>query len=128
MPDTLHHILHVEDAPAIRRIVALALGRVGGFEVRSAESGAEALHMLSQALPQLLLLDVMMPDMDGPMLLSQLRARDDTATLPVMFMTAKGSDDERAHLRQLGAVAVLEKPFDPMTLAAVVRQHWAAQT
>ena len=79
MPDTLHHILHVEDDPAIRRIVALALGRVGGFAVRSAESGAEALHMLSQALPQLLLLDVMMPDMDGPMLLSQLRAHRDPA-------------------------------------------------
>lgn len=127
MPAALLKILHVEDDPAIRKIVALALGRVGGFEMQSAASGVEALELLSQGLPQLVLLDVMMPDMDGPMLLSRLRARADTADLPVMFMTAKGSDDERAHLRALGAVAVLEKPFDPMTLAAVVQQHWEAQ-
>lgn len=124
MANTLRRILHVEDDPAIRRIAALALGRVGGFEVRSAASADEALAVLAEWQPQLILLDVMMPVVDGPMLLTRLRSGAETAGLPVMFMTAKGREDERAHLKGLGALAVLEKPFDPMTLASTVRQHW----
>jgi two-component system, OmpR family, response regulator len=121
----LARVLHVEDDPAIRRVAHLALARVGGLTVESAGSAAEALTCLERFAPQLILMDVMMPEVDGPELLRQLRARPDTATTPVVFMTAKGLSSEHAELQALGAIAVLEKPFDPMTLAATLQHLWA---
>lgn len=121
----LERLLHVEDDPAIRRVAHLALARVGGLTVESAGSAAEALACLERFSPQLILMDVMMPEVDGPELLRQLRHRPDTASTPVVFMTAKGLKSEHIALQALGAAAVLEKPFDPMTLAATLQQLWA---
>lgn len=122
----LSRVLHVEDDPAIRKVAQLALVKVGGLTVESAESAAAALACLDTFTPQLILLDVMMPGVDGPELLRQLRARPDTAATPVVFMTAKGLASEHAELLALGAAAVLEKPFNPMTLAQTLQQQWAA--
>ena len=126
MRPALRKVLVVEDNPDIRTIVRAALEMMGGFEVRACESGAEALEAVAQFGPQLMLLDVMMPDLDGPGVLGRLRERPDTAALPVVFLTAKAAPSEIQRLRALGALNVLTKPFDPMTLHEQVQAIWAA--
>lgn len=91
------------------------------FEVRTAGSGAEALEQAGQWRPALILLDVMMPGMDGPATLAALRADAGTADIPVAFITAKTHPRHVTDLKALGARAVLAKPFDPMSLAGTVR-------
>jgi len=119
--DVLERVLYVEDDPDIRAVGALALG-LGGIKVKSCASGDEAVAAAATFGPQLILLDVMMPGMDGPATLEALRALDATAATPVVFMTAKVQPTQVAVYRQMGAVEVIPKPFDPMTLAAVIRE------
>lgn len=120
-------ILHVDDDANIRALTALAFDLSGDAEVHSAASGAEALHLLAEGLqPDLLLLDVMMPDMDGPGLLGRIRAEPAAAGAPAIFMTARTQDHERDALLALGAIGVILKPFDPMTLGGQVRAHLEA--
>ena len=121
MNGALEKILYVEDDPDIRAIGAFALESVGGLTVRACGSGAEAVAAAAEFEPQLLLLDVMMPQMDGPATLQALRALDVTASTPAVFMTAKVQPREIEHYGRLGAIDVIAKPFDPMTLAAQVR-------
>lgn len=117
-------ILHVDDDENIRALTALAFDVGGsGAEVTSAPSGAEALAKLDSGLaPDVILLDVMMPDMDGPAVLSRIRERPAFADTPVIFMTAQTQDRETAQLMALGAFGVITKPFDPMSLAAQVER------
>jgi CheY-like chemotaxis protein len=117
-------ILYVEDEADIRTIAAMALRMVGGFEVIECSGGAEALERATQSEVDLLLLDVMMPGMDGPATLAALRALEATATIPVIFMTAKVQAAEVAHYHALGALGVIGKPFDPMTLSSQIRDLW----
>jgi CheY-like chemotaxis protein len=119
-------ILHVDDEPDIREIVDMALGLNADFEVRSSASGVEALGTAAVWLPLLILLDVMMPGMDGPTTLGQLRKTPSTADIPVLFMTARAQTREIEHFISLGAQGVISKPFDPMTLAFLVRSHLQA--
>ncbi|GAB4177344.1 MAG: response regulator [Roseiflexaceae bacterium] len=126
MPATLDHILFVEDDPDIQAVAQLALEAVGGFRVTVCQSGREALAIAEQANPDLILLDVMMPEMDGPGTLANLRKLATTATTPVIFMTAKVQPHEVAQFRALGTLDVIAKPFDPMTLADTIRDRWAA--
>ena len=121
----LTRILMVEDEPDIRMIARLALENVGGFTVRVASSGADALKEAPGFAPDLILLDVMMPGMDGPTTLKALRATPALAATPVVFVTAKVQPAEVAHYRSMGALDVIAKPFDPMTLAETIRQVWA---
>jgi CheY-like chemotaxis protein/HPt (histidine-containing phosphotransfer) domain-containing protein len=115
-------LLHVEDEPDIREVVELALALDPIFMTRSCESGAEGLTVAAEWQPDIILLDVMMPVLDGPATLAQLRANPLTAGIPVMFMTARAQSREADRFRALGAVGVIAKPFDPMTLAAAVRR------
>ena len=124
MKVALETILLVEDSQDIRTIVKAALEMMGGLKVRACESGAEALAALAESRPQLVLLDVMMPDMDGPGVLARIRERSDTAAIPVIFLTAKSGASEIQRLRSLGALDVLTKPFDPMTLHEKVKAAW----
>jgi two-component system, OmpR family, response regulator len=117
-------ILYVDDEPDIRAIAKVALEVVGEFEVVFCTSGREALDQAPGFAPDLILLDVMMPEMDGPYTLAALRRLPVTATTPVIFMTAKVQKREIAHYLALGAVGVIHKPFDPMTLADDVLQLW----
>jgi CheY-like chemotaxis protein len=94
------------------------------FEVRSCESGADALAA-AEWQPDVMLLDVMMPVMDGPATLAQLRANPAPTDIPVIFMTARAQARETERFRSRGAIGVIPKPFDPMTLAASVRSHVA---
>ncbi len=102
----------------------LALEAIGGYTVLLSDSGADGLRRASAEQPDLILLDVMMPGIDGPTVLVTLRADPDTASIPVIFMTAKVQPAEVEHFTSLGALGVIAKPFDPMTLADAVRRLW----
>ena len=119
-------ILHVDDEPDIREIVDLSLGLNPDFQVRSCASGDEALTAAVEWSPSLILLDVMMPRMDGPTTLSHLRKNPRTSGVPVLFMTARAQPREVEQFIALGAQGVISKPFDPMTLAFTVRNHLEA--
>jgi CheY-like chemotaxis protein len=116
-------ILHVDDEPDIREVAELSLGLDPDFTVRSCGSGKDALAIAEEWQPDFILLDVMMPVMDGPATLVQLRENAKTAGIPVIFMTARAQAREVDRFRSLGAVGVIPKPFDPMTLAASVRSY-----
>ncbi|MEO5702699.1 MAG: response regulator [Gammaproteobacteria bacterium] len=120
----LNRIMMVDDEPDIRTVACLALEALGGFTVQLCGSGSEAATMASIFNPDLILLDVMMPGMDGPGTLKTLRDKAETAAIPVIFMTAKAQAQEVDHYKKLGALDVIAKPFDPMTLAATVKQIW----
>jgi CheY-like chemotaxis protein len=121
----LQRVLYVEDDADIRTIATLALETVGGLQLRACAGGEEALRAAPEFAPDLLLLDVMMPGLDGPATLAKLRALPGTAATPVVFMTAKVQASELEAYRALGAIGVITKPFDPMGLAAEVRRLWA---
>jgi CheY-like chemotaxis protein len=100
----------------------MSLTRVGKFEVRTASSGAEALKLVAERRPDVIILDVMMPEMDGPTTLAALRRDEATASIPVILMTAKVLATEVEQWRSIGAAGVIRKPFDPMSLATEVRK------
>jgi CheY-like chemotaxis protein len=116
-------VLHVDDEADIREVVEISLGFDPAFVTRSCGSGQEALAITLNWQPDLILLDVMMPVMDGPATLLRLRENAHTATIPVVFMTARAQTRELDRFRSLGAVGVIPKPFDPMTLAASVLSY-----
>lgn len=126
MSGTLSQIMIIEDDPDIREIAVMALEHLGGFEVTACASGAEALEQVGSAAPDLILLDYMMAGMDGAEVLARLHSAPETASIPVVFLTAKANEREVERLRGLGAEAVITKPFDPMTLADRVREIWEA--
>lgn len=115
-------LLVVDDDDAIREVAATCLELVGGFAVRTAASGAEGFEEALADPPDAILLDVMMPGMDGPTLFRKLQAEPRTAAIPVVFLTAKAQAADREQLGALGASAVLTKPFDPMALSAQISQ------
>jgi two-component system OmpR family response regulator len=116
-------ILHVDDDPLMRDVVELALGFESEFIVMSCESGQAALAAVPGWQPDLIILDVLMPGMDGPALLARLRKNPSTAKIPVIFITGRVPAAERERLMALGAVAVIAKPFYPVKLAETVRRH-----
>ncbi|MCX2524552.1 response regulator [Larsenimonas rhizosphaerae] len=120
----LDTILHVEDDPSIQAVARVALETVGGFNVTGCDDGQHALNVLATFRPDLILMDVMMPNMDGPTTLKHLQQDEVLASIPVVFMTARIQPAEVEQYRSLGAVDVLEKPFDPMTLAERLRAVW----
>ncbi|TRZ58258.1 MAG: response regulator [Rhodocyclaceae bacterium] len=124
MADTLTRILYVEDESDIQTVARIALEALGGFTVEICSSGNEALQRAPGFQPQLILLDVMMPGMDGPSTLKMLRALPQFAATPVVFMTAKVQPGEVAGYKEIGAVDVIPKPFDPMTLSSQVQAIW----
>ena len=124
MRPVLKRILYVEDESDIRTVTAMALEAVGGFTVISCNSGKEALATAPDANADLILLDVMMPGMDGLATLSALRGLPQTADTPVIFMTAKVQASEIQHYMRLGVTDVIAKPFDPMTVSAQIGEIW----
>jgi two-component system OmpR family response regulator len=115
-------VMYVEDDPDIRAIAEIALQDVGGFTARLCESGAQALDVAPAFGPELVLLDVMRPGMDGPETLRALRELPGMAQVPVIFMTARLQRSEIDEYRALGAAGVIPKPFDPMTLAEQISE------
>lgn len=117
-------ILYVDDEPDIRQVAKMALELEPGFEVETCGSGEEALARLAHTRPDLVMLDVMMPRMDGPTTLAALRRISSCEQLPVVFITAKVQRQEIERFHKLGASDVIAKPFDPMTLARQVKAIW----
>lgn len=126
MTAPLKNIMVVEDNEDLQELLSVALTRIGGFNVVVCSSGEECLEKIqdNRNAIQLLLLDVVMPTMDGPTTLQQLRANEQTARLPVIFMTARDSPEEIAAYKKMGAAAVISKPFDPITLPALLNDIW----
>jgi CheY-like chemotaxis protein len=120
----LKRILLVEDDPDIQTVAELALSTIGGFTVEVCGSAREALDRAPGFQPDLVLLDVMMPGMDGPSALKALRELPETSKTPVVFMTARAQPHEVAHYKQLGSLDVITKPFEPGDLAATLRRIW----
>jgi CheY-like chemotaxis protein len=111
------HLLIVDDESDIREIAGVSLEAVGGYEVTTARSGSEAIEKAVSERPDAILLDVMMPEMDGPTTFGRLQGDPATREIPVVLLTAKVQAADRARFDRLGVAAVLSKPFDPMTLS-----------
>ena len=117
---SVQKVLLIDDDPDIRKITALTLKRVAKWEVIVAASGPEALSVVQEANPDVILLDVMMPGMDGPAVLKELKSSASTAHIPVIFLTAKIQRQELDGYASLGVVGVLTKPFNPLQLPAQI--------
>ena len=111
-----HRILIIDDEDDIREVAALSLETVANWQVYTANSGAQGLARAIEHQPDAILLDVMMPGMDGPTTFRELRKNPATAHIPVLLLTAKVQSSDRRRFADLGVQAVLFKPFDPMTL------------
>jgi two-component system, OmpR family, response regulator len=122
----LKKILYVEDEADIREVAQIGLEHVAGFTVRACASGAAALDELCNFIPDLILLDVMMPQMDGITLYGRIRAEPRFARTPIVFITARVQPSDIARYKSLGAAGVIAKPFDPMTLGAELIPMWNA--
>ena len=114
-------LLYAEDASDIRQVVELAL-EGEGFELKLCSSGQEALDSAADFRPDVVLLDVMMPNMDGPTVLRHLREIAGLERTPVIFITARVQPKEVERFKALGAIDVIAKPFDPLTLGAQIRK------
>jgi CheY-like chemotaxis protein len=115
-----HRVLIIDDEDDIREVAAMSLETVAGWEVMVANSGAQGLTRAATYKPDAILLDVMMPGMDGPTTFRELRKNPVTAKIPVLFLTAKVQATDRRRFADLGIHAVLVKPFDPLTLPAQI--------
>ena len=124
---SLNRILLVEDDPDIQTVTSLALGTFGGFDVRICASAHEAVASAPEFRPDLILLDVMMPGMDGVDALKALRRHPTVADVPVVFLTARVQPHDVERYRALGSLAVIPKPFEPSELAGKLRAIWESQ-
>jgi len=124
MPRTLNRILSVEDDPDIQAVIRLSLEQIGDFDVEVCNSGIDALEVAPKFNPDLILLDAMMPDMDGQETLRELRLLPGLENTPVIFVTAKAMSGEIEKFRELSSNDVITKPFDPVTLPVRVREIW----
>ena len=123
---TLNRICYVEDDPDIQRIVRLSLERVGKMTVEIVGDSTKAVETMVAFKPDLVMLDWMMPVMDGPAVLRAMRERAETKELPVVFITAKASRKELDELTALGAAGTISKPFSPKDLPDQLRAIWKA--
>ena len=117
-------VLYVEDEADIRTIAKAAMESIGGLNVKACESGSEALAAAKAFDPEIIVLDVMMPGMTGPETFTRLREIDGFAKKPIVFMTAKVQRDEISDYFRLGAVGVISKPFDVVTLSDQIKSYW----
>jgi len=120
---TLTKVIYIEDEDDIRTVVEIAL-LMGNFSTTLCSSGAEGLKLAQQLQPDLILIDVMMPEMDGPATLIALRNNPITKNIPVVFMTARSQKHEIEYFKSLGVVDVIVKPFNAMTLATEIETIW----
>jgi CheY-like chemotaxis protein len=122
----LLRVLCVEDDDDIRRILRLSLEKIGRMTVELVADPTQAIDSMIASRPQLVMLDWMMPGIDGPALFRKMRENADTRAMPVVFITAKASQRELAELRALGAAGAISKPFAPKDLPDQLRAIWNA--
>jgi CheY-like chemotaxis protein len=121
-------ILVIDDDDAIREVAQLSLEMGSGWNVVTASSGADGVQRAKEARPDAILLDVMMPGMDGPSTLERMRTEPELKAIPVIFLTAKARPSERERLAGFDVAGVLAKPFDPIDLPIQIMQLLAWQT
>ena len=127
MPDRpLQRISYVEDDEDIQRIVRMSLERVGKMTVELVTDPTQAIGIMTEFRPDLVMLDWMMPVMDGPTLFRQMKLRPETSSLPVVFITARASAPDLEELKSLGAAGTISKPFSPKDLPDQLRAIWAS--
>ena len=124
MTKTLNRVMCVDDDADILEVAKMCLETMADFEVFCCNSGKEALSRVAAINPDIILLDVMMPEMDGPSTLQGLLANPAAQHIPVVFMTARAQRAELEQYIQMGAASVIPKPFDPMTIAQQVMEVW----
>jgi CheY-like chemotaxis protein len=115
-------ILVIDDEEDVRYIVRMSIGRTAGMQVLEAEQGQEGIELAKQERPDLILLDLMMPGVDGTAVFHALREAPETAAIPVIFLTAAAMNSEIERLEKLGAKGVIRKPFDPLQLEERIRE------
>lgn len=120
----LNHIFCVDDEDDILEVVKLSLEAIGGFTVSTCSGSQNCISAIENAQPNLVILDVMMPNMDGPTTLGLIKKNDKINKIPVIFMTAKVQQSEIDEYLSMGVVGVVSKPFDPMTLPDEIRAIW----
>ena len=126
MPDRpLNRICYVEDDEDIQRIVRMSLERVGKMTVEVVGDPTKAIEAMGEFRPDLVMLDWMMPAMDGPTLFKQMKLRPETSALPVVFITAKAAQRDLDELMKMGAAGTISKPFSPKDLPDQLRAIWA---
>ena len=126
MPERpLNRICYVEDDEDIQRIVRMSLERIGKMTVAVVTDPTQAIAAMAEFRPDLVMLDWMMPVMDGPTLFRQMKLRPETAALPVVFITARASQRDLEDLKRLGAAGTISKPFSPKDLPDQLRAIWA---
>ncbi|MFT7433089.1 MAG: two-component system OmpR family response regulator [Alphaproteobacteria bacterium] len=121
---SLKKILYIEDDPSIAEVTTMTFEMIGGFEVKHLFSGQEGLDEFDKYKPQLILIDMIMPDMDGLETIKKLRQFPTGQDVPVIFITAKAQMHEQQDYIESGAVGVIIKPFDPVQLCVRVQQLW----
>ncbi|HPN93259.1 MAG: Alkaline phosphatase synthesis transcriptional regulatory protein PhoP [bacterium ADurb.Bin236] len=115
-------VLLIDDEKDIRTVADISLRRIGNFDVTLVENGKEGLSAAAAIRPDVILLDMMMPEMDGITVLKKLKENPETRDIPVIFMTARVRDKEKTEYEAHGAKGVIDKPFDPLSLAGQVRK------
>ena len=124
MKPDLKKILYVEDEKDIQTIAQIALSDIGNFTVKTCDTGKDALNVIHAFMPDLLLLDVMLPGLDGPSTLKEIRKLPNFKNTPVIFMTARVQEKEIEEYKKAGALDVITKPFDPLTLSQSIQKIW----
>lgn len=120
----LKKILYAEDEPDIQSIAQMSLEMMGGYEIHACQDGQQAIDTVPSFQPDLLLFDVMMPHKDGPTAFKEIRSIAGFENIPVVFMTAKVQNHEIKEYLDMGAIDVISKPFDPMSLAESIKAIW----
>lgn len=120
----LKKILYAEDEPDVQTVVELTIQTMSEYEVKICDNGKKLLECVEEYNPDLILLDVMMPEMDGPTTYKKLQDNQKTKNIPVIFMTAKAQVHEVENFKDTGAIGVITKPFDPMNLCDEIQTIW----
>ncbi|MGK9066336.1 response regulator [Stutzerimonas chloritidismutans] len=123
----LKRILHVEDVPSIQVVTRIALEKLGGFQVLSCATAQQALDEVEAFAPDMILMDMLLPQMDGLELLRQMSTLIDLQQIPVVLLTGQNQPAELAELRTLGVRKLLQKPFDPLQLATQLNEIWETE-
>ncbi len=123
-PKKLSHVLIVEDEPDIRAITQLSLERLAKLRCSQCDDGSSAVDTASKVSPDLIILDTIMPQMDGPETIKALHSNPLTQTIPVIFLTAWADPELLAQHRSYGAIGMIQKPFSPTRLPQQIQQLW----
>ena len=118
----MRRILIIDDEDDIREVAALSLEAIAGWEILTASSGAEGIAIAAAQKPDAILMDVMMPEVDGPTTFGLMQQNPDVAGIPVLLLTAKVQGVDQRRFANLGVNAVLFKPFDPLTLSQQISE------